>query len=202
MSDLAVTGPLAHLSFAERTRDLIVSVEERGPICVLDLRLGPKDTAAAAALGFDLPTEPRTAVTAGDVTCLWFSIDQWLIVAPRDAASGLAEGLRGALEGKSHALTDVSDMRAVLRISGDATRMVLAKCCPIDVFAEDFRPGFVRRLSFGEIAAAIHVVSAEPVTVDLYVFRSYADYALDWLTEAAGSGRAVALFGKTEAPKI
>ena len=112
------------------------------------------------------------------------------------------ESLRGALEGKSHALTDVSDMRAVLRISGDATRMVLAKCCPIDVFAEDFRPGFVRRLSFGEIAAAIHVVSAEPVTVDLYVFRSYADYALDWLTEAAGPGRAVALFGKTEAPKI
>jgi hypothetical protein len=40
-----------------------------------------------------------------------------------------------------------------------------------------------------EIAALIHVVSEKPDVIDLYVFRSYANYAWDWPL-ANGSGSA------------
>ena len=40
--------------------------------------------AAKDALGVDLPRQPRTSVAWGDVKVLWLSIDQWLILCPRD----------------------------------------------------------------------------------------------------------------------
>jgi sarcosine oxidase gamma subunit len=43
----------------------------------------------------------------------------------------------------------------------------------------------VRRLRFAEIAALLHVVEED--VFDLFVFRSYADYAWDWLVRNARS---------------
>lgn len=205
MSDIAWTGPLAHRDPAA-PEALAVEIADRSDIGVLDLRIGPKDAkaraAASKALGFDLPTDPRSSANAGDVAAYWFSIDQWLITAPRDGLTALEQALADALASHRHALTDVSDMRAILRVQGETCRAVLSKCIPIDMYADEIVPGYVRRVTFGEIAAAMICVSSAPDTFDLLVFRSYADYAVIWLEEAADPRRSLSLYRPDTPPAI
>ena len=147
-------------------------------------------------LGLDLPKTPRTSVSWGDVKALWLSIDQWLILCSRAKANELTAALVAEL-GSIHSLAvNVSDMRAVLRLEGEGVREVLLKGSSLDLLSDDYKPGTVRRMRFAEIAALLHV--AEEKVFDVYVFRSYADYAWDFLLATARAPAAVKLFGKQD----
>lgn len=205
MSEPVWSAPLAHRDLPA-PGSLAIDIASRSFAGMIDLRLPPDDSegreAAGKALGIELPAEPRTSRSANGAAALWFSIDQWLIVAPRDRVGDMLAAVGAALDGRHHALADVSDMRCVLRLSGEALRPVLAKCVSVDVFADEFVPGFARRVTFGEIAGALHVVADDPWVVDLYVFRSYADYALTWIAESARSGAALSLFAGQTPPAV
>ncbi|MDP4823909.1 MAG: hypothetical protein NWR47_08180, partial [Aestuariivirgaceae bacterium] len=54
--------------------------------------------------------------------------------------------------------------------------------------------GSVRRLRYAEIAAAVHVVSDGPCVMDMYLFRSYADYAWSYLSKTATKASELKLF--------
>ena len=113
-----------------------------------------------------------------------------MILCAREKASALAAELAKAVE-KTHALAvDVSDMRSIIRIEGERAREVMMKGCSLDFTAADFAPGYVRRVRFAEIAALFNIVDDN--TIDLYVFRSYANYAWDFLLKAARKGSEVA----------
>ena len=87
-------------------------------------------------------------------------------------------------------------MRAVLRLEGEGVREVLLKGSSLDLLSDDYAPGTVRRMRFAEIAALLHVV--EDKVFDVYVFRSYADYAWDFMLATARAPAAVKLFGSQE----
>jgi sarcosine oxidase subunit gamma len=108
--------------------------------------------------------------------------------------------LRAALAGIHSLAVDVSDMRAIMRLEGQGVREVLLKGCSLDLMGDGYVPGTVRRVRFAEIAALLHVV--EPQVIDLYVFRSYADYAWAFILAAAREPAAVRLFGKQTAPPV
>ena len=108
--------------------------------------------------------------------------------------------LRLRLKGQHVAITDVSDMRAVIRLEGDGVREVLLKGCSLDLLGKGYEPGTVRRVRFAEIAALIQVIDAQ--TIELYVFRSYASYAWDFLTVTANAAARVQLFGEQTAPAV
>ena len=148
-------------------------------------------------LGLDLPKAPRTSVSWGDMKALWLSTDQWLILCPRAKAVELTAALRSRL-GNIHSLVvDVSDMRAVMRLEGEGVREVLLKGSSLDLLSDDYAPGTVRRMRFAEIAALLHVV--EDTVFDIYVFRSYADYAWDFILATARAPQKY-LFGAQNIP--
>ena len=205
MSEAQWLNPLAH-RVVEST-GLVLTIAERSDVGMIDLRvLGDNTkalTAAGKVLGIDLPVEPRTSTASEDVACLWFSVDQWLVTCERARAAELSQSLSKALEGHFASVTDVSDMRAVIRLTGESARQTLMKCVSIDILSAAIQPGYVRRVNFGEIAAALHMVSNEPDSFDLYVFRSYASYALDWLEEAARESAAIGIpFGPSSPPPV
>jgi sarcosine oxidase, subunit gamma len=84
-------------------------------------------------------------------------------------------------------------MRAIIRLEGVGVRETLMKGSSLDLISDDYKPGTVRRMRFAEIAALLHVV--EENCIDVYVFRSYADYAWEFLLKAARKGAEVKLFG-------
>ena len=191
MLDLQFESALAHRAEAPNTYVSLREITTRG---MIDLRGQTTDrkfmAAAKEVLGVDLPKAPRTSNTFGDVKALWLSPDQWLILCARDKALTLAADLAKAVE-KTHALAvDVSDMRSIIRIEGERAREVMMKGCSLDFTDTDFIPGYVRRVRFAEIAALFNIVDDN--SIDLYVFRSYANYAWDFLLKAARKGSEVA----------
>jgi sarcosine oxidase, subunit gamma len=193
MVDLHFESALAHRAAPDNISISMREISERG---MIDLRGSLADkkfmAAAKSALGVELPKSPRTSTTFGDVQVLWLSTDQWLVLTGRARVTVLLADLRKAM-GTIHSLAvDVSDMRAIIRIEGDGVRETLMKGSTLDLISEDYTPGTVRRMRFAEIAALLHVVEQD--MIDIYVFRSYADYAWEFLVKAARKGSEVKLF--------
>ena len=194
MSELYYESPLAN---AAEPRGLAVSLREMPERGMIDLRGELTDkkfvTAAKDVLGAGLPTKPRTTVSWGDIKVLWLSVDQWLILCPRGKTAELLAALREALSTVHALAVDVSDMRAVIRIEGEGCREVLMKGTSLDLLSEEFTSGACRRMRFAEVAALLDVV--DDGIFDIYVFRSYAQYAWEFLTTAAREPAKVKLFG-------
>jgi sarcosine oxidase, subunit gamma len=193
MADLQFESALAHRATPDNISISVREISERGMIDLRGSMADKKFTAAAkSALGVDLPKAPRTSTNFGDVQVLWLSTDQWLVLTGRARVTALLADLRKAL-GIIHSLAvDVSDMRAIIRLEGEGVRETLMKGSTLDLISEDYAPGTVRRMRFAEIAALLHLV--EQNVIDIYVFRSYADYAWEFLVKAARKGSEVKLF--------
>ena len=184
------------LAMAPLQHSLSIAIHEISTRGMIDLRGLSTDrkfmAAAKSVLGVELPKTPRTSTSWGDIKALWLSTDQWLILGTRDRMSALTSELKAALDAIHSLVVNVSDMRAIIRLEGEGVREVMMKGCSLDLLSSDYGPGTVRRLRFAEIAALIHIV--EDQVIDLYVFRSYAHYAWDFLVKAARPGAEVRLF--------
>jgi sarcosine oxidase subunit gamma len=191
--------------FEPADEGMAISLREITDRGMIDLR-GSLDerkftSAIKKVLGMDLPKVPRTSVHKGDITVLWLSVDQWLVCCPRSDSAKLLDELRKAL-GSVHSLAvEVSDARSIIRLEGDGVRETLMKGAPVDLILPEYSAGTIRRLRFGEVAAMIHVVSDQPDTIDLYVFRSYADFAWNWLLATGRSSAQIRLFGEQAVPE-
>ncbi len=195
MSEPVFASPLAHRAAPKNVSVGLHEITTRGMIDLRGLGSDRKFMAAAKqALGLDLPKAPRTSSTWGDVKALWLSPDQWLILCSREKAPALQAELSKALEGIHSLAVDVSDMRCIIRLEGEGVRETLMKGCSLDLIGDDYPTGTVRRVRFAEIAGLINIV--EENVIDLYVFRSYADYTWDFLLKAARRGSEVRLFSK------
>jgi sarcosine oxidase, subunit gamma len=201
MSEPRLVSPLAGSLAPDGLAFSLTEILDRG---MVDLRgdpgNGPFTAAVESVLGLPLPRQPRTSSAAGDLSVLWLSVDQWLVQCPRKLSGDLARDLNRALGATPSLVVDMSDARTVLRLEGEGVRELIMKGAPVDLTAPEFAEGTVRRLRFGELAAMVHMVREAPDMVDLFVFRSYATFAWEWLV-ATGSGAAeVRLFQPQVAP--
>jgi sarcosine oxidase, subunit gamma len=150
--------------------------------------------AAKDVLGLDLPKAPRTTNTWGDMKALWLSPDQWLILCPGDKAQKILAELNTSLKGIHSLAVDVSDMRAIIRLEGEHARTTVMKGTSIDLTHGDYTPGTIRRMKFAEVGALLHII--EDDVIEIYVFRSYADYTWEFLLKAGRKGSEVKLFSR------
>ena len=198
MSDPVFNSALSHVAGHAGEKGLSIAMREISDRGMIDLRGEASSAkfkqAAKSVLGVDLPTKPRSSAVKGAITVFWLSVDQWLITCPRGKEGKLVADLRKALDGVHSLVVDVSDMRAIIRLDGEHVREVLMKGSSVDFTLPEYKAGVVRRLVFAEIAALAHIVSEKPDTVDMYVFRSYADYTWKWLQATAKPGATIGLF--------
>ena len=141
-------------------------------------------SAVFSAVGLDPVVEPLAAARKRDVSMLWLGPDEWLVVIPDRRVERIERALRTALEGQHAALTDVSHSRAILTLSGPGARAVLAKGCPLDLHPRVFGPGRCAQSRLAKCQVLIHQSNATP-TFEIYVNRSFAQYAWTWLEDAA-----------------
>jgi sarcosine oxidase subunit gamma len=99
------------------------------------------ETAAAARRHFqlDAPSRPQ-AVFGTSVTLVWSGPDQVLAVMAGPAAPDLIGSVRSAFDGIA-SVSEQSDGRCLVRLSGPSVRDLLAKLCSIDVHASAFPVG-------------------------------------------------------------
>jgi len=165
-----------------------VTVEETGPHGMITLRgdlaaLGD----ALGQVGLTLPG-PRKILHAADRSAAWMSPDELLILLPYDQVSDVLQTLNAALAGTHFLAVNVSDARALFRVTGKPAhvREVIAKLAPADLSPDAFAPGDIRRTRLAQVAAAFWL--SEEGEAQIVCFRSVARYAFDLLKTSAAAG--------------
>jgi sarcosine oxidase subunit gamma len=167
-----------------------VTVAEVGLQGMITLRgdlSGPEMAAALSAVSLTVP-EQRQVVHSGDKSAAWMSPDELLVLLPYTEVPAAMSTLTDALA-DSHALVaNVSDARAMFRITGTpgAVRDTLAKVAPADLSPEALAPGEMRRTRMAQMAAAFWLT--EEGTGYVVCFRSVAEYAFGVLKTSAVAG--------------
>jgi sarcosine oxidase subunit gamma len=128
----------------------------------------------------DLQDKP-VLVRGSDVSFLWCGHQQWFAMADGDTAD-LSSTLRQQI-GTSASLSDQSDSRLIVELSGSATRGILAKLAPIDFHPRAFPVGATALTSLEHVGCQITRTGDEP-TYELMAFRSFADSVLHGILTA------------------
>jgi sarcosine oxidase subunit gamma len=149
-----------------------------------DIRSRAFTSALQRVLGASVPRTPNTAKRKDGTVILWLGPDEWLIVVPGGREMKLEAELRGALARQHTALTDVSDSRVVIGLTGPHAREVLMKGCSLDLHPRAFAAGRCAQTGLARTHMLLHQLDESPA-YDIYVHRSFADYVWRWLESAA-----------------
>jgi sarcosine oxidase subunit gamma len=139
-------------------------------------------SAVDTAYGVALPKGPRRASRNG-VTFAGTGPDQWIASAEGAEAAGFAVKLRGRIE-LFAAVSDQSDSRLVLKLSGPRVRDTLMKGVSIDLHPKSFKPGDVASTQVAYMGVQLDMLDDAP-TYLLTGPRSMAGTLWSWLSASA-----------------
>jgi sarcosine oxidase subunit gamma len=140
--------------------------------------------AVADVLGVELPVVPKTAHRKRGRTLLWLGPNEWLAVIASENDGTLSAALVDALDDLHHAVADVSHSRAVIGLDGPNARDVLMKGTNVDLHPRAFEPDNCIQAHLGRCHMLLHQLDDQPA-YDIYVHRSFAVYAWNWLCDAS-----------------
>jgi sarcosine oxidase subunit gamma len=131
-----------------------------------------------------LPEQPLLA-HGPKLSLLWAGHRSWMAMAHEADIVDLESVLRGDL-GSLASISDQTDGRLLVELSGPKARDTLAKLVPIDLHPRAFRPGDTAMTLFGHIAGQIVQIDSAP-TFELLVSRGYAESFLHDLKMAGAA---------------
>jgi len=135
-----------------------------------------------AAFGLDLPTTSRRAAR-GSLAFVWAGPGHWLAVTEGGDGGSFEMLLRHDLSNLA-SISDQSDGRAVVRITGARAGDALAKGVPVDLNPRVFTAGDAAVTTVGHIGVHLWQLDDAP-TYEFAVFRSYAAAFWRWLIDSA-----------------
>ncbi len=138
--------------------------------------------AVSTATGAALPIHPGSWSQVGETRACWLGPDEWLLIVPDGEQPGVEGRLREAVRGPL-SVVDVSGGFVHVNLSGQDAGKVLQKSSPYDFHPSNFPPGRCVQTVFAQATAL--VAAAEDGSFDLVFRRSYADYLVQWITDAA-----------------
>ncbi|MEX0328517.1 MAG: sarcosine oxidase subunit gamma [Ruegeria sp.] len=188
-----MSEPISALNHA--SYDGIAKVEECGLQGMITLRGDLSDKVLAKAVkdatGQKVPGQ-REALVDGDTGVCWMSPDELLVLVPYTEVEAKLSAMNNALSGTHALAVNVSDARAVFRVSGASAREVMGKVAPVDFSTDMFQPGQMRRSRLAQVAGAFWMDDDQ--TFRVACFRSAADYAFKLLKVAAQPGSEVGVY--------
>jgi sarcosine oxidase, subunit gamma len=165
-------------------------VAELGLCGMISLRADLGSQALLKALqadGLSLPAQ-RQIATGAQGSVAWMSPDELLILCDYAGAPALAARVAEALKGEHALVTNVSDARAVFRVSGAKADQVVQKLCPVDLVT--LKTGEIRRSRAAQVPVALWRSGEGEIT--LISFRSVAGYVMGLLEVSARKGGEIA----------
>ncbi len=169
-----------------KTYDGFAQIREIGPLGMISLRCDLGEKALPALIksitGTKLP-RPRQIESKDGSAAGWMSPDEILLILPYNTVAKALETIGKKLNDIHHLAVDVSDARAMFRITGPKATEVLMKLAPVDFAA--LAPGELRRTRVAQVAAAFW---QEGEGYTLVSFRSVAAYVMGLLEHSAQPG--------------
>ena len=135
-------------------------------------------------VGYELPTEPNTVTLGEQFIILWLGENEWLIITPENGERELITLLKNKMGGICMSFTDVSSSQCIIRVTGSHVRDVLAKGCSLDLHSRSFDVGKCAQSLIAAVGVTIRQIDSTP-SFELIVRRSFAEYLVNWLYDAA-----------------
>ena len=110
--------------------------------------------------------------------------DEWLVVTPAGEQAKLLAELQQALDGVFASAVDNSSGLTMLHVTGDNAADLLATDCPFDLHPREFKPGQCAQTRLAKAGMTISPL-ADGTGFEVIIRRSFADYLLLWLQDAA-----------------
>ena len=168
--------PLEHRNFSGNR----IAIQPAAPATRLSLRAPAASLSALSkALAIKLPEKPGSSASKGERHALWLGPDEWLVIDEGEGDLMAACAKVPAL----HSAVDVSHRNVAILVSGTAVEDVLAAGCPRDLSPGAFPVGAASRTVFGKVEIVLYRTAADAFRLE--VWRSFSDYALTLLEEAA-----------------
>jgi len=179
--------PLVQIELAEPAGDA-PRIVEKPFLGFINLRGKPDNTAFLAAtlkvLGCEPPLEANTMVESGELRIYWMGPDEWLVITPAGQPASLQSQLAVALEGVFASVVDNSSGFTLVEISGTNAADLLASDCPLDLHPRAFKPGQCAQTRLAKASMMVAPLR-DGEGFEVVIRRSFADYLLLWLQEAA-----------------
>ncbi len=125
---------------------------------------------------------PGTATRRKRFSALPVCPGQWLLVS-HAADKNFAVAVSKKLQGIGY-VSEQSDSRIILAISGPKARQLMQKGCRLDLHPSVAKNGFCGQTRMAGVGVMIHQLDAAP-TYELMVFSGFAQDFAEWLTHSA-----------------
>jgi len=180
-------SPLVQIKL-EEAKGTAPEIKEVPFLGYLNLRGRSNNTAFLAAvlkvLGSEPPLEANTMVESGDYRIYWLGPDEWLVITPTDQQGKVQADFKIALAGVFSSVVDNSSGLTMLEITGDNAANLLATDCPLDLHPGEFRAGQCAQTRLAKAGMTIAPLRKE-AGFEVIIRRSFADYLLLWMQDAA-----------------
>lgn len=152
--------------------------------------LGSDAMAAAVdeAVGLAVPGT-LSVVANGEDRAVWMSPDELLLFCAYGEADAVVARASEQFGAAHHMAVNVSDARAVIRLTGARVGEVLAKGAACDCSDHGFPVGTARRTHMAGLAVAFWRL--EPEVWEIVALRSYAHHLIAWLDQVSQPGSEV-----------
>jgi len=159
-----------------------INIKELSFVKKINLRLDPNDkdcvSSCSKILGTMLPTMANTYSTnAANEKVIWLGPDEWLIVSDDDAFLKLLNEIRN-LEAS---VTDVSENRTIIRISGKYVNVLLSKFLVLDLEKNLSTDSSCAQTLF--VKVPVLLVRNRYDAIDIFTNRSHTNYIYNLIVD-------------------
>ena len=127
----------------------------------------------------DLPTKLKCNFNSS-TRILWMAPQNYLVISTK---LNLMKDILNDFQDKDFAVTDLSHSRTVIEISGNKSKEVIKKGCPINV--NDLQKGDCANSIFHGVTITIDVLETNPETLRIYSLRSFGESFYHSFTDAS-----------------
>ena len=165
-----------------------IKIQELYHINKINLRIDPKNTKYIKACGkiFNtiLPTKPNTYAINGNLKIIWLSPDEWLITNEDD---NLFSKLKNAVGDLEASVTDISENRTIVRISGKNIYKLLSKFLVLDIEKNLSSKSTCSQTLFVKVPILLlrNQNNNQVPEFDIFVNKSHANYVYNLLVDGA-----------------
>ena len=139
-------------------------------------------------LNTPLPTEANTFIGSNKLKIIWLSPNEWLIeIYKIQDFNNILLDLNNSLNPQNTALTDVTENRTILKLTGKNLYKLLSKFMIIDLDIAMHKESSVAQTIFIKVPVLIikNHTKDEKQSIDLHANRSHIEYIVDLLIDGS-----------------
>jgi len=164
-----------------------IKIQELPFVDKINLRLDPNNnnymSICSKILGAILPTKPNTYVQNEKVKIIWLGPDEWMVI--NDQENKLFIKLKNELGDLDASVTDVSENRTIIRLSGKKIMTLLSKFLVLDLEKNLGTQSSCAQTLFIKVPVLLLRINNNnqlPV-IDIFTNRSQANYVFNLLVD-------------------